>query len=171
MKIQVAYMVMATNTGAQVAASRVRALLQRVPTARTLRRVSRLLKQECFANVAACVQTQGGEPVYGWQVLSVCIDNLRGIDMETHCVWRMPSGALVEVTDGKDDWGFFEDEWVKDAMRDKGFTIAAVATREQAALIEKGRKIQEMSTRVIAASERGPVEVEPWEGWQQPTNW
>lgn len=50
---------------------------------------------ECFANVVARVQSDGGGVVYGWQLWEwphVLVE------AEFHAVWRAPDGTLHEIT-------------------------------------------------------------------------
>lgn len=58
------------------------------------------LPAECYANVAARVEAEGGSAVYGWQLWEwphVLVE------AEFHAVWRSPSGEFQDVTPRHDD--------------------------------------------------------------------
>lgn len=49
---------------------------------------------ECFSNVEQAVKEFGGSIQYGWNIWQ----NYIYLDAEFHAVWRMPDGALKDVT-------------------------------------------------------------------------
>ncbi|XVJ59134.1 MAG: GNAT family N-acetyltransferase [Tepidisphaera sp.] len=59
----------------------------------------------CYQNVERVVRERGGELVLGWQVTKNGIQG-RGVEMESHSIWRNPQGQLVEVTKGRPGWLF-----------------------------------------------------------------
>lgn len=50
----------------------------------------------CHANVARHVRRAGGERVFGWKLW--CYPGRQAVEAEFHCVWRDPSGRLVDIT-------------------------------------------------------------------------
>jgi len=48
----------------------------------------------CRDNVVANIAHDGGEAVFGWQLSR----ELFYSEYQAHCVWRAPSGALIDVT-------------------------------------------------------------------------
>src|SRR4051794_13167252 len=48
----------------------------------------------CTRAVEEKVDKEGGEPVYGWQVSNHGELN----ELSAHCVWRKPSGELLDIT-------------------------------------------------------------------------
>lgn len=83
-----------------------------------------LAARECWHNVNRVVSEQGGEAVFGWSTINIKyavasileairmaaergvptaigpkdVRGIRGIEMETHCIWRSPGGELIDVT-------------------------------------------------------------------------
>ncbi len=56
---------------------------------------SQAVYENCFTNVDAVVEQQGGERIDGWLIWE-----WRGILLEAifHAVWRDPEGSLIDVT-------------------------------------------------------------------------
>lgn len=54
------------------------------------------LLQKCYPNVGAYVRANGGEPVEGWLVWEET--GQRWLLAIHHCVWRSPTGCLIDIT-------------------------------------------------------------------------
>jgi hypothetical protein len=59
------------------------------------------LLQNCYLNVDAYVRANGGEPVEGWLVWEET--KQRWLHAIHHCVWRGPTGRLIDITPQADE--------------------------------------------------------------------
>lgn len=58
------------------------------------------LMNECFPNVKAKIQKDGGAIVYGWQLWEWPNVMIEG---EFHAIWRTPDGNLIDITPKQDN--------------------------------------------------------------------
>lgn len=106
---------------------------------------------ECFHNVEAKVQKDGGSIVHGWQLWEWPNVLVEG---EFHAVWRSPDGNLVDITpkaDGEEKVLFVPDE----RRTYRGVTIDnfRVALRDDL-LIHHFIKVSEQIAKVMNRGER-----------------
>jgi hypothetical protein len=61
--------------------------------------VAGYLANQCHANVPRHARRSGGDCVFGWKVW----EGDGYVEAEFHCVWRDPSGRLVDITEDDSD--------------------------------------------------------------------
>lgn len=106
---------------------------------------------ECFPNVKAKVQKDGGAIVYGWQLWEWPNVLIEG---EFHSIWRSPDGDMIDITPKADGEGKIL--FVPDERRTfRGVTIdnVRIALRDDP-LIHHFIKISEQIVKVMRRGER-----------------